>query len=171
MFTWPACVWQMALTKTTIVCKTQAHFANGCCFHQRHLPHTSRLTKHWVQHTYRWRTDLAFPSLRRYIIDCLPPRPARPPETPLLFSLAAVVIPARITTPLLHKLARSLTRSLVPKPLYAAHNIKMPFYGVNLFLSRILDLKQLFLGKKLFVFANSIHFICNIFLLLKCEPS
>ena len=49
MFSRPACVRQMALTKTTIVCKTQARFANGCCFRQHHLPHTSRSRKHWVQ--------------------------------------------------------------------------------------------------------------------------
>ena len=45
MFFRCACVWQMALTKTTIVYKTQARFAIGCCFRQRHLPHTSMSRK------------------------------------------------------------------------------------------------------------------------------
>ena len=49
MFSRPVCVRQMALAKTTIVCKTQVRFANDCCFRQCHLPHTSRSRKHCTQ--------------------------------------------------------------------------------------------------------------------------
>ena len=55
MFSRCSCVWQMALTKTTIVCKTQACFANGCCFHQRQNHTQARrenIEVKWPPHIY-----------------------------------------------------------------------------------------------------------------------